>query len=469
MKTIKNILIFSLFGATIAFIGCNDDTCDITCPAGFALTADCNCIEVDPCLGISCQPGEVLTENCDCIPGVETVVVPNQINENTTWTSDKIYELASKVVVDNNATLIIEPGTIIKGRSGTGTQATALIIARGSKIEACGTTDAPIIFTSTLDNIKPGEIVGTNLDETDNEKWGGLIILGNAPVSTGDGDTEGQIEGIPADETYGKYGGNDPADNSGSLCYVSVRHGGALIGEGNEINGITLGGVGNGTKINHIEVVANLDDGIELFGGTVNLDNVIVAFQDDDAIDIDQNYSGTIDNFFIIHGGDGTDEALEIDGPEGSTYTSGSFNLVNGTIISTGGKASGADFKSKAQGQVKGVNWQGYASLIKYRASFDPVTCDDKGDAYSHAIGGTLTVMSCEVVGNYTVDQLAKVYSDTGEGEEACFAQRDLDIQNKIKENLLMMGNTIVTSPTNGANLTALRNWSWADQKGLLQ
>jgi hypothetical protein len=77
--------------------------------------------------------------------------------------------------------------------------------------------------------------------------------------------------------------------------------------------------------------------------------------------------------------------------------------------------------------------------------------------------------MSCEVVGNYTADQLARVYSDTGDGEEACFETRDADLQNAIKENILMMGNTIVTSATNGANLTELRNWSWADQKGLLQ
>jgi hypothetical protein len=470
MKNLKSLLVLTLFATAFTFIGCSDDDdCGITCQSGFVLSADCNCIEINPCVGITCPEGEVLNEDCDCISGTETVVAPNQIIENTTWTANKIYELASKVVVDNGATLTIEPGTIIKGRTGTGSQATALIVARGSKINACGTADAPIIFTSVLDNIKLGEKSGTNLDEFDNEKWGGVIILGNAPVSTGDGDTEGQIEGIPADETYGKYGGNDVADNSGSLCYVSIRHGGALIGDGNEINGLTLGGVGNGTTINNVEVVANLDDGIELFGGTVDLTNVIVAYQDDDAIDIDQNYSGTITNFFIIHGGDGTDEALEIDGPEGSTYTSGLFNLINGTIVSTGGKASGADLKSKAQGQIKGVNWQGYSSLLKYRASFDPTNCDDKSDAYSNAINGSMIVMSCQIVGNYNADQLARVYSDTGEGEEACFETRDAELQSAIMDNILMMDNSIVTSASNGANLTELRNWSWTDIKGLLQ
>ena len=181
-----------------------------------------------------------------------------------------------------------------------------------------GTAAEPIVFTSVADNIELGQTAGTNLTEDDRGLWGGLILLGNAPVSL-DGDAaEAQIEGIPASDTNGLYGGSDPADDSGTVQYVSIRHGGALIGEGNEINGLTLGGVGSGTTIDNVEIVGNVDDGIEFFGGTVNATNLLVWAQGDDGLDIDQAYSGTIDNAVVVQGSI-SDHGLEIDGPEGFT------------------------------------------------------------------------------------------------------------------------------------------------------
>ena len=204
-------------------------------------------------------------------PSEPTVVsVSGSITSNTTWTSNVIYQLNQKVVVQDGATLTIEPGTIIKGSSGTGSLASALVIARGGKLMAEGTATQPIIFTSASDNIALGQTMGTNLDQNDRGLWGGLIVLGNAPCSFSGDVGALQIEGIPAEDEWGLYGGTDPADNSGVIKYVSIRHGGALIGEGNEINGLTLGGVGTGTEIDNVEVVANVDDGIEFFGGTVN-------------------------------------------------------------------------------------------------------------------------------------------------------------------------------------------------------
>lgn len=282
------------------------------------------------------------------------ISVTGAILENTTWTNDNIYQLNQKVVVDNGATLTIEPGTIIKGTPGTGSLASALIVARGAKINAVGTANSPIIFTSTSDNITCGQTAGTNLDENDRGLWGGLIILGNAPCSFSGDITEAQIEGIPADDTFGLYGGTDASDNSGVISYVSIRHGGALIGEGNEINGLTLGGVGNGTVINNVEVVANVDDGIEFFGGTVNASNLLVWAQGDDALDIDQAYSGTIDNAVVVLG-DFSDHAFEIDGPEGSA--DGSFILQNATIIGNTITENGeyADYRSGATGTTNNI------------------------------------------------------------------------------------------------------------------
>lgn len=322
--------------------------------------------------------------------GTEIVAVTGAITENTTWTNDKIYQLNQKVVVDAGATLTIEPGTIIKGSAGTGSLASALIIARGAQINAAGTATNPIIFTSTSDNIDVGQTSGTNLGENNRGLWGGLIILGNAPCSLGGDLVETQIEGIPADDTFGLYGGTDAADNSGVLQYVSIRHGGALIGEGNEINGLTLGGVGNGTVIDNIEVVANVDDGIEFFGGTVNASNLLVWSQGDDGLDIDQAYSGTIDNAVVVLGA-ASDHALEIDGREGTA--TGEFTLQNVTLIGNLDTSKGeyADFRSKATGTVSNV----YA--FGFKDSSD-VELDNNAVAQNF-LDGLITFSNWEIVG----------------------------------------------------------------------
>ena len=203
------------------------------------------------------------------------------------WTSNNTYVLNQKVVVDAGATLNIEAGTVIKGTPGQGSLASALIVARGGMINAVGTADAPIIFTSVSDDLSTMDDLGPE----DQGLWGGLLILGNAPCSFSGDVSELQIEGIPADDTFGLYGGNNPSDNSGTISYVSIRHGGAVIGADNEINGLTLGGVGNGTTINNVEVIANSDDGIEFFGGTVDVSNALVWACGDDLLDIDQALS----------------------------------------------------------------------------------------------------------------------------------------------------------------------------------
>ena len=143
-----------------------------------------------------------------------TVQKTGSISANETWTADNVYQLVGKVVVESGVTLTIQPGTIIKGKEGSGTLASALVIAQGAQINAAGTASLPIIFTSMLDNIQPGQLTGTNLSETDQGLWGGIIILGNAPISAADGDVLSQIEGIPVSESYGAFGGTNPTDNS---------------------------------------------------------------------------------------------------------------------------------------------------------------------------------------------------------------------------------------------------------------
>lgn len=277
----------------------------------------------------------------DPIPNKNKVVTSN-ITSNTTWYSDTVYQLGGRITVTAGATLTIEPGTVIKGEAGTGANATALLIARGGKIIAEGTPQLPIIFTTVADEITPEQIVtgdfkSPNLDPTVNGLWGGVIVLGNAKISPkpdannspGPGELLSvQIEGIPTSDANGLYGGNDDTDNSGVLKYVSIRHGGANIGSGNEINGLTLGGVGMGTVIENIEVVANQDDGVEWFGGKVNVTNVVVWNAGDDGLDTDQSWGGTCDNFVIVTA---AGHAFELDGPEGD-YSAGHI-FKNGNVV----------------------------------------------------------------------------------------------------------------------------------------
>lgn len=383
-------------------------------------------------------------------PTENTIDISGAISVNTTWTNDNIYKLNQKVVVEDGVTLTIQEGTIIKGSPGTGSLASALIVARGGKINAVGTASAPIIFTSTSDNIQVGQTAGTNLDENDRGLWGGLIILGNAPCSfSGDVD-ELQIEGIPADDTFGLYGGNDPADNSGVLQYVSIRHGGALIGEGNEINGLTLGGVGTGTVIDNVEVVGNVDDGVEFFGGTVNATNILVWAQGDDGLDIDQAYSGTIDNAVVVLGS-ASDHALEIDGPEGSAP--GSFTLTNVTLIGNQDTADGeyADFRKSATGTTSNVYAYGF------KESSD-IELDNNAVAQEY-IDGNLTFSNWEIVlpGMLTIGDVFQEKNGDGESDISTFEADATTFASGVTQG----------SQTVGATTSNL-SWTYANQKAVL-
>lgn len=201
-----------------------------------------------------------------------------------TWKKDKAHLVEGLIFVNDGQTLTIEPGTVVRFRAGQGENASALVVARGGRIIARGTPAEPIIFTAESDDLKG------SLSRNTRGLWGGLIILGNAPVNLRG--NEGYVEGIPMAEPRGYYGGFDPNDNSGVLKYISIRHGGTNIGEGNEINGLTLAGVGRGTEIDYVEVISNADDGVELFGGTVNLRHMVVSGCSDDAFDYDLGWSG---------------------------------------------------------------------------------------------------------------------------------------------------------------------------------
>jgi len=376
--------------------------------------------------------------------GTDTIL-SGQITEDKTLTNDEIWELEGRVTVTAGNTLTIEAGTIIKAFAGSGANASALIIARGAKIMANGTADNPIVFTSAADNIQLGQSFGGNLTENDRGLWGGLLVLGYAAISVEGNASETQIEGIPASDTNGLYGGNDNSDNSGEINYVSIRHGGAEIGEGNEINGLTLGGVGSGTSIANVEVVANVDDGIELFGGSVDVSNALVWAQGDDGLDIDQAYSGTVSNSVVVLG-DISDHAMEIDGPEGALE--GSFTLNNITLIGNGNTENGeyADYRSNAMGISNNVFARGFKESSDVELDNDGVATNYNDGKLSFGLWEIVLPSAVENVQDLFVNK-AETVTVTGFGDNA---------------NAVING-----SETVGANLSDF-GWTFAEHKGAL-
>ncbi|MGE8514036.1 MAG: hypothetical protein ACN6N7_15160, partial [Chryseobacterium culicis] len=194
---------------------------------------------------------------------------------------NKIYKLRGLVYVTNGATLTIEPGTKIVGEADKNG---ALIITRGSKIMAEGTAANPIIFTSEKPSPKRGD-------------WAGVVILGNAPTnaSFGGANGVGEIEGgINNSDGLGLYGGTNAADNSGILKYVRIEYAGYAFLPDKEVNGLTFGGVGNGTTVDYVEVAYANDDSFEWFGGTVNCSHLISYKGLDDDFDTDNGFSGNV-------------------------------------------------------------------------------------------------------------------------------------------------------------------------------
>ena len=449
----------------ISLVSCSDDTnnsgnaaCFDGIQNGTETGVDCggDCAPCPTC-DDGIQNGQETGVDCggpDCAPCEGVVTKAGLIDADEKWTSNNIYVLAGKVVVDDGVTLEIEPGTIIKGESGVGSLASALIVARGAKIMAEGTAENPIIFTSIEDNIAVGQKAGTNLSEFDQGLWGGVLILGYAPGSFRGDVKEVQIEGIPASDTFGLYGGDDPEDNSGVVKYVSIRHGGTDISEGNEINGLTLGAVGSGTVVENVEVVGNFDDGVEFFGGTVDAKNLLVWAQGDDGLDIDQAYSGTVSNSVVILGNN-SDHALEIDGPEGEME--GMFNLDNLTLIGNLENQGGgefADFRSFAMGAANNI----YAYGFKESAD---VELDNNGVSRNF-LDGKLTFSNWEVVGFDNSIFVEKVATDdNGNPTEdkiilnPDFTTRAADWTSTVNEG----ANTV------GANLGDF-DWTYAKGKG---
>lgn len=331
-----------------------------------------------------------------------------EISKNTTLIYPNTYNLKGFVYVPAGITLTIEPGVIIKGDASS--KAT-LIIERGGKLIAEGTVDKPIVFTSAKSpgQRKPGD-------------WGGLILLGKAPNNMGEQTIEGGVRS--------KHGGTDPNDNSGILSYVRVEFAGIEYSTDNEINGITFGSVGAGTKIDHVQVSHSGDDSFEWFGGTVNA-KYLVAFRGwDDDFDTDNGFSGKIQFGLVIRdpqvGDKSASNAFESDnnasGSDGEPRTAAVF--ANMSLFGPVGNPDSYTNEAGVNGSSSDARFQAalhlrrntHLSIFNSLLAAFPIGViieNDKGSAtQTAATDGLLNVSNCIMAGMIKNFQDAQAWKD---------------------------------------------------------
>jgi hypothetical protein len=284
------------------------------------------------------------------VAGAAEILVSSNIAVSTTWTANNHYNLQHQIYVLPGATLTIEPGTIVASTTNLGG---SLAVCKGAQIFVNGTEANPVIMTSTADVATwvGGDPKTGTWREAANE-WGNLTVMGSAyisenaiagntsnPNANNVGAMEGLIADFPGDPKV-LYGGGNDDDDSGDITYLSLRYGGRVIGLNNELNGLSLGGLGRGTTIHHVDIMNNVDDGVEIWGGTVNLKYFNIWNIGDDSFDIDQGYRGKVQFGLIVQGysvdapqGSGVgDNCFETDGAEDSDYqpvtTSAIYNFT---------------------------------------------------------------------------------------------------------------------------------------------
>ncbi len=270
---------------------------------------------------------------CAAIAGPELVEVSADIRADTEWTADKIYVLRAPVYVHPQQTLTIRAGTTIRGTAGS-----ALIVRSGGRLDARGSREQPVVFTS--DRAEGERLPGD---------WGGVSLLGMARVN----EPGAVLEGL-SDASLAAYGGDDDDWSCGALEYVRIEFAGHALKKDEELNGLTLAGCGAGTIIDHVQIHLGKDDGVEVFGGTVDLRHLLVTRAQDDALDWDRGWRGKA-QFIAVQQDESGDNAIEGDNwkddPDASPRSAPV--LYNLTLVSAGkGSQRGLTLKAGTAGSI---------------------------------------------------------------------------------------------------------------------
>ena len=306
-----------------------------------------------------------------CVEGYCTL--PGTLLDDLTLTEDFAYVLSGGVFVGDGAeavTLTIDPGVTIYGEPQS-----FLAIQQNSRIDAVGTPGSPIVFTSPQPE-----------GSRNRADWGGLILNGKAPINNcSDGSAAAAGCSAEGEGSTGTYGGDDPADSSGTLQYVRVEFGGYEITPENEVNGIAFQGVGSGTRVSHIQVHMNKDDGVEFYGGTVSADHIVITGAGDDSLDWTDGWSGTASHVLIQQASDLGDRGIEADnnGDQNAAKPTSSPSLSRVTIVGAGAESVGMLLREGTMASISDVVVQGSGA-----ACLDI----DQDATFAHADDGSLTV-----------------------------------------------------------------------------
>ena len=334
---------------------------------------------------------------------------------NVAFTNDAHWLIKGRTAVGednaNNATLYVQRGTTIFGEQGDD----FLVVRRGSQIEATGTATLPITFTSVQD------MTG---QETSIGQWGGLVLLGNAPTNlcnTGDDAATSESElancGVSAEGDAGLYGGNQPDDSSGTLRYVIVKHAGRALSAGDELNGISFAGVGSGTEVDFIQIHQNLDDGVEFFGGTVNVSHLVLTAIGDDSLDWSFGWTGNAQYVVIKQDSAGGDNAFEADNNEDNpSWTPLTTPTVSNVTILGADGTNGVRLRNGTAGTIKNLVITGpadYANCLRVNGA------EAIANAESGALSVTHSTVACAAANNFGSDTIG------GESTEAWFTGQD--------------------------------------------
>lgn len=375
LRSVKSMLLVGALAPALGgamLIGCDDDGGTSTVDAGRDGMGGSGGSAVVPDGGLPDGGSLCTTEN---------VPVTANIAANTTWDCPS-YVLKQMTYVTNNAVLTIAPGVKIVADPDAPEPRPGLIVTRGAKLMARGTKEKPIVFTS-------GAPVGSRVPGD----LGGVALLGAARLNRGDACVGGagatdkvcaapgyfndHLEGLDATNPFTNFGGNDDVGSCGELAYVRIEFAGTVLDPNNELNGLTLAGCGSGTKVSYVQVHRGKDDGIEIFGGTANIDHVLVTGDEDDGLDWDLGWRGSA-QFVIVHKWDVPAVSADPNAFEGDNVNGGETamprsapKIYNATLIGNT-KFWGMTLRRGTQATIRNIVVQGFGGKLANIGWTDP-------------------------------------------------------------------------------------------------
>ena len=368
----------------------------------------------------------------DTPPGSMVIEVPGgDLQGPITWEARNTYILKGYVFI-TIGTLTIETGTVIKGENGS-----ALTITKDARLSAIGTAANPIVFTSNKTPATPGD-------------WGGVVLLGKGPINVVGGTNA--VEGFPT--SFGDriiYGGGatpNAAHDCGTLKYARIEYAGFLLSPDNELNGLTVGGCGSTTLLDHIQVHLGQDDGVEMFGGTANLSHIVITQPDDDALDWDRGWTGKV-QFLVVQQKPGRgDKAIEADNNNNNNELTprSAPELWNVTFVGANGAATdpqgGFHLRRGTAGKINNAIVMGFT---KFAIDVDGTSSVNQFTAAALTVKNTYIMKGTNATANWPAN-----FDGAGAGNDGGFdeaAQIGGDATNRLDVDPMLTDPFNITTP----------------------